>query len=191
MASPARPSPRREQLLEAAYLYVLEHGLSELSLRPLAQAIGSSPRVLLFLFRSKDGLIKALLARAREEERALIEELRAADEATLPAVANWIWHWLAAPEHRGLLVLWAESYTRSLVEPHGAWSGFASATVEDWLQLLADAQPPELRDTPQALTERTLVLAVLRGALLDLLATGDQRRTTAAVQLAIGANTHP
>jgi len=80
----------------------------------------------------------------------------------MPAVANRIWQWLAATEHRGLLVLWSESYARSLVGPHGPWRGFASATVEDWLQLLADAQPPELRDTPQALAERTLVLAVLR-----------------------------
>ena len=117
----------------------------------------------------------------------MIDELRAADAATMPAVANRIWQWLAATEHRGLLVLWSESYARSLVEPHGPWRGFASATVEDWLQLLADAQPPELRDTPQALAERTLVLAFLRGALLDLLATGDQRRITSAVQLAIGA----
>ncbi len=185
MPAQAPSSPRREQLLEAAYLYVLEHGLSDVSLRPLARAIGSSPRVLLFLFDSKDGLIKALLARAREDERLLIEELRAADTATMPAVAAQIWQWLAAPEHRGLLVLWAESYARSLVEPHGAWSGFASATVEDWLGLLATAQPPERRDTAQALAERTFVLAVLRGALLDLLATGDQQRTTSAVQLAI------
>ena len=31
-------------------------------------------------------------------------------------------------------------------------------------------------------SERTLILAILRGALLDLLATGDLERTTAAVE---------
>jgi AcrR family transcriptional regulator len=63
------PSNRRTELLERAYQYSLEHGLADLSLRPLAATIGSSPRVLLFLFGSKEGLIRALLARARAEGR--------------------------------------------------------------------------------------------------------------------------
>jgi len=47
--------------------------------------------------------------------------------------------------------------------------------------VLARAQPPEARDTARAAGDRTAVLALLRGALLDLLATGDTARTTAAV----------
>lgn len=179
------PSARRQELLESAYRYVLGHGLTDLSLRPLAQAIGSSPRVLLFLFGSKDDLLRALLARARHDERTLIDDLRAARVASLPAAAGRVWGWLAAPEHRGLLVLWTESYARSLVAPSGSWSGFATSTVDDWLELLAETQPPDLRDTPIGEAQRTFVLAILRGALLDLLATGDAPRTTAAVQLAI------
>ncbi len=185
MSSGEATPGRREELLESAYGYVLKHGLTALSLRPLAKAIGSSPRVLLFLFGSKDGLVRALLSRARQEERQLVEALRAARAASVQDVAGLIWDWLATPEHRGLLVLWTESYARSLVAPDGAWSGFASATVGDWLQLLADAQTPEVRPTHSGEAERTLILATLRGALLDLLATGDQRRTTAAVRLAI------
>ena len=185
MSSGEPTSTRRDELLESAYRYVLERGLTDLSLRPLAQAVGSSPRVLLFLFGSKDGLIRALLSRAREDERTLIENLREARAASLPAVASRIWEWLAAPEHRGLLVLWTESYARSLVTPSGTWGGFATVTVTDWLELLADAQPPDQRTTPAGEAQRTLVLATLRGALLDLLATGNRRRTSAAVQLAI------
>lgn len=180
-------SSRREELLESAYRYVLEHGITELSLRPLAKAIGSSPRVLLFLFDSKDGLVQALLARARDDERALLEHLRSPESAGLSTVAARIWDWLAAPEHRGLLVLWAESYARSLVAPSGAWGGFATATVDDWLALLADGQPPQLAASAAGEAQRTLVLAILRGALLDLLATGDERRTGEAVRLAIDA----
>ena len=55
-------------MLERCYAYVLEHGLASVSLRPLAAAVGSSPRVLLFLFGSKDELVRELLARARAEE---------------------------------------------------------------------------------------------------------------------------
>jgi hypothetical protein len=81
-----------------------------------------------------------------------------------------------------LLTLWAEGYTRSLVHPAGPWADFAQRTVHDWLDILAAAQPARLRRTARGAAERTLLLAVLRGALLDLLATGDVARTTAAVQ---------
>ncbi|WP_030805014.1 TetR/AcrR family transcriptional regulator [Streptomyces sp. NRRL F-2799] len=183
--SPAEPdpSPRRRELLEAAYAYALRGGLGELSLRPLAEAIGSSPRVLLYLFGSKDGLIRALLARARADELAGLRRIMGAREEPrgLRPVALELWRWLSDDAHRGLLTLWVESYARSLTDPDGPWGGFARGTVEDWLTLLAAAQPAASRDTENAGAERTLVLAVLRGGLLDLLATGDTGRVTAAV----------
>ncbi|MFJ5774644.1 TetR/AcrR family transcriptional regulator [Streptomyces sp. NPDC093094] len=177
------PSARQVELLEAAYRYALAHGLTDLSLRPLSEAIGSSPRVLLFLFESKDGLVRALLARARADETALLDRARQPDHPTglVPAVER-VWTWLAAKEHRPLLRLWAEAYTRSLVQPDGPWAGFARATVQDWLGVLADCQPPSERDSEVGATRRTLALAVLRGALLDLLATDDESRLTAAVE---------
>jgi AcrR family transcriptional regulator len=175
-------SARRDELLEKAYRYVLEHGLADMSLRPLAAAVHSSPRVLLFLFKSKDGLVRALLARARAEEVELLDELNKQQSEGLTRAAGEIWGWLAAAEHRGLLRLWLESYSRSLLDPAGPWSGFADATVQDWLALLAEAQPARERDTAAGLQRRTLALALLRGALLDLLASGDAERTTGAVR---------
>ncbi|MFJ5834194.1 TetR/AcrR family transcriptional regulator [Streptomyces sp. NPDC093089] len=177
------PSARQAELLEAAYQYALAHGLADLSLRPLADAIGSSPRVLLFLFESKDGLLRALLARARADELALLDRARQPESpAGLVSAVERLWTWLAATEHRPLLRLWAEAYTRSLVQPDGAWAGFARATVEDWLGVLAGFQQPPERDSEDGATRRTLALAVLRGALLDLLATDDDARLTVAVE---------
>jgi AcrR family transcriptional regulator len=178
-------SARHDELLEKAYRYVLEHGLAGMSLRPLAAAVHSSPRVLLFLFESKDALVRALLARARADEVKLLEQLEARSSGDLTRAAGEIWGWLAAAEHRGLLRLWLESYARSLVEPAGPWSGFAHATVQDWLALLAQAQPEQERDTVAGMQRRTLALAVLRGGLLDLLASGDLERTTSAVRFGL------
>jgi AcrR family transcriptional regulator len=178
-------SARRDELLDRAYRYVTEHGLSAMSLRPLATEIGSSPRVLLFLFGSKDGLVRALLARARADEMAYVARVRLEAGVDLARVGLETWRWLTADEHRGLLTLWTESYARSLIEPGGPWAGFAASTVEDWLALLADTQPIRQRETTAGETRRTLVLAVLRGALLDLLATGDVARTTRAVTAAL------
>jgi AcrR family transcriptional regulator len=171
----ASASPRREELLEQTYRYALEHGVADLSLRPLAAAVGSSPRVLLFLFGSKAGLVQALLARARQDELWLLDRARAAGagKRDLVAVASELWEWLAAEEHRALLTLWVEGYARSLIDPDGPWAEFAAATVADWLEVFVEA-------TPDA-SEGTLMLAVLRGAMLDLLATGDIERISAAV----------
>jgi AcrR family transcriptional regulator len=181
-------SPRRDELLELAYRYVLVHGLADMSLRPLARAIGSSPRVLLFLYGSKDELIRALLDRARADELAAIAAFREMEStADLIESALQVWQWLSAPEHRHLLGLWVEAYARSLVDPAGPWSGFAAQTVQDWLGLLASRQPPRWRRTAAAAAERTAVLALLRGAMLDLLATGDLARTTQSVTFLLDA----
>lgn len=188
--SDATPSARQAELLEAAYRYVLAHGLGEMSLRPLAAAIGTSPRVLLYLFGSKHGLVRALLARARAEELALLSTVRTPasgqTEDRLYRVAAVLWGWLAEPSRRALLTLWLEGYVRSLVEPAGPWADFARETVEDWLEVLAAAQPARVRDSAEGRAERTRALAVLRGALIDLLATGDTDRVNAAVRREFG-----
>jgi AcrR family transcriptional regulator len=185
------PSARRVELLEAAYRYALEHGLADVSLRPLAAAVGSSPRVLLFLFGSKDGLVRALLQRARAEEVGLLERMQL-DAGSAPpgldAAAEQLWTWLRSAEHRPLLRLWAEAYSRSLVEPEGAWAGFARSTVEDWLALLSSCQTPEDRDSGDGVAQRTLTLAILRGCLLDLLATSEDTRVDAAAHFAFRTN---
>jgi AcrR family transcriptional regulator len=172
-------SARKQELLEAAYRYVLGNGLADMSLRPLAREIGSSPRVLLFLFGSKEELVRALLARAREEELRYLAEL-CGESNSLAATGRDVWAWLADPSHRALLALWVEGYARSLIGEPGPWADFGRDTVRDWLELLAERQAAD-SDGPGAEAERTLLLAVLRGALLDLLATGDTERVTRAV----------
>ena len=177
------PSAREAELLEAAYGYALSNGLAELSLRPLAKGIGSSPRVLLYLFGSKDGLVRALLARARADELAMLEQLQHEHaQAGLVQALLAVWGWLADPSHRDLLALWLEGYARSLTDSEGPWQGFAEQTVEDWLAVLAQFQTPAQRDAPEGAATRTAALALLRGGLLDLLATGDARRVDAAVR---------
>jgi len=176
-------SARQLELLERAYAYVLQHGLASLSLRPLAQAIGSSPRVLLFLFGSKEGLVQALLARARTAELEFLNQTPPSGSVEdFASVVRGVWQWLLDKQHRRMLALWLETYAQSLVEPSGPCADFARKTVDDWLELLAARQPAALRRSRAGATERALALAVLRGALLDLLATGDEERTTATVE---------
>jgi AcrR family transcriptional regulator len=175
-------SPRRAELLDACYGYLLDHGLAGLSLRPLAAATGTSPRVLLYLFGSKEQLVRDLLARARREQIALVAS--ALDPATaggeFEALARRLWSLLSAPEQRAMVRLTYEAFLRSVSRDPGPWQGFAAETARDWLELLIRAQPDTQHEVAEATATRTL--ALIRGLLLDLLAGEDPGRVAAAVQ---------
>lgn len=174
MSVDTEPSPRQRELLAATLRYAAENNLSDLSLRPLAAAIGSSPRVLLYLFGSKEGLIRDVLAMNREEQLGLVE--RAAAEADGPrAVLELLWRWLTDPARRTVLRLFFEGYVRGCgpQAATGPWTGFASASLDDWL-------PPLERLLDGHRIPPTLLLAVMRGLLLDLLAESPTGSTAAA-----------
>ncbi len=164
-------SPRRAELLDAAYAYAVEHGLAGISLRPLAAATGTSPRVLLYLFGSKDELVREILARSRQEEVDLVAAVLAGSGAGgdgYEQLVDRLWAYLSAPRQRGTIRLFFEAYATSLRPDPGPWEGFAAASVRDWMQILAAAQPGLPPARAEVIATRTL--ALLRGLLLDLLA---------------------
>jgi AcrR family transcriptional regulator len=57
---------RRAELIDAALDYVMAHGLVGLSLRPLAAQLGTSDRMLIYHFGSKERLVGEVLARAQQ-----------------------------------------------------------------------------------------------------------------------------
>jgi AcrR family transcriptional regulator len=173
-------SPRRAELLNACYGYVLEHGLAGLSLRTLAAATGTSPRVLLYLFGSKEQLVRELLARARHEQISLLAGLLGADvpDAGFEALADRLWNLLSSPGQRPMVRLTYEAYLRSVSRDPGPWEGFAAETARDYRDLLIRAQPGTRPADAEATATSTL--ALIRGLLLDLLAHGDTDRVTAA-----------
>jgi AcrR family transcriptional regulator len=57
-----RKTPDKQALLPALADHVLENGLNSASLRPMAAAAGTSDRMLIYHFGSKDAMIGALLA---------------------------------------------------------------------------------------------------------------------------------
>src|SRR5436190_23158088 len=94
MARPVDPH-RRAAVLAKAADYVLEHGLAGLSLRPLAKALRTSPRMLLYDFETKERLVHAVLAEIRRREAGLLEaEVRSLED---------VWRWISAPEREPFL----------------------------------------------------------------------------------------
>lgn len=172
---------RRAELLDKLLGYSATHGLSEVSLRPLAAAVGSSPRVLLYFFGSKAELVREVHRHARREQlRVLDEALHGhADGA---AALRALWEWLADPAHHNVERFFFEGYARSLHDHDGPWSGFGAGSVHEWL--------PRLRAVLAGQANATLVLAALRGLLLDLLATGDTERVGAAIDVLLARAWH-
>lgn len=62
-------SSRKQELLDAALAYLLEHGVANASLRPLAEALGTSPRMLIFHFKSKEGLLRDVFEALNSRKR--------------------------------------------------------------------------------------------------------------------------
>jgi AcrR family transcriptional regulator len=80
---------RRDELLDLVTDHVLEHGLIGLTLRPLAAAIGTSDRMLLYHFGDRDSLVSAVVARATERAIAVVDAL--APAPTVRSAVNRLW----------------------------------------------------------------------------------------------------
>src|ERR1700710_2333103 len=87
---------RREELAEAATDYVLEHGLIGLSLRPLAAAVGTSDRMLLYHFSDKDDLVSTGLRVSNDRSVRAIRALP--PSGGLRQAVLDLWRTFSAPE---------------------------------------------------------------------------------------------
>jgi AcrR family transcriptional regulator len=166
-----RPQPGiRERLLEAATDHALAHGLPD-RLGPLVTATGTSARMLLYHFGTRDALLHEVLQRARRRQQALFGELLRAKDEPYTATLARAWTVITGPDGQPYLRMFAQWRPEAAERP---WPDQRSATT-DWLGPLTEGLSslgrPELA---------TLVLAVIRGLLMDLDATGDADRTTAA-----------
>lgn len=169
---------RKKELLLASVQYVKENGVAELSLRPLAEAIGTSARLLIFHFRTKEGLLHEIIETLRERlQRSLAAQVAARIEPVQGVPLQALWRWATRPQNLcGLRVLY-EARMIALKNPHLFGQRLPPAPV-DWSGALAARLPARLRNRGTA----TLCAAMIDGLLMDLLASGDFGRTTRALQ---------
>ena len=173
---------RPGELLDSIVDHLIENGVSELSLRPLAKAVGSSPRVLLYYFGSKEELVVKALARLRERQRGAYERLKSASFASPTDACRAIWRDMSSPKSESLFRMFFESYAMALRHPR-RFSEFLGSTIEDWLSFLAEPLIREGRSKSEARAYATLVLAGFRGFMLDYCASKDRARVDSAVEM--------
>lgn len=182
---------RPGKLLDAIVDHLIENGVSELSLRPLAKAVGSSPRVLLYYFGSKEDLVVKALARLRERQRGTYDRLKNAGFASPRDACRAIWRDMSAPKSEGLFRMFFEAYAMALRHPR-RFSEFLNSAVEDWLSFLAEPLTRRGTSLAEARAYATVVIAGFRGFMLDYCASRDRARLDRAVELWLDAiNTIP
>jgi AcrR family transcriptional regulator len=178
MARP--PDPRiRARLRDQAVNYVLSHGVADLALRPLAGALKTNARMLVYHFGSREGLMREILIGLRERGDARIQTWfqRGEKPRTLPEFLRWYWKRVNAPQIRLAIRLIFELYALALRNPR-EYPGVLQEPIAYWQKLTKKAGIASDADD----AESTLLLAATRGLLLDLCATGDRARVGRALE---------
>jgi AcrR family transcriptional regulator len=168
----------KQRLLDACTDHALEHGLPD-RLEPLATAAGTSARMLIYHFGTRDTLLRAVLANARQRQLETFGALlRARPGEPYPTTLTGAWAAMTGPDGQPFLRMFAQSRDSPVLR---LWPDFGRTATTDWLAPLADGLRtigrPELA---------TLVLAVIRGLLMDLDATADTARTGDAFHRFVG-----
>ena len=176
----------RERLLAGAIEHVSQHGVGEISLRQLAAALGTSHRMLLYHFGSREALLIEVIRTVEEQQRMALAQILEEEADEPPAeIMRRMWARVADPALWPNERLFFEVYAQALQgSPHAL--PLLDGIVDAWVEPLAALVAPE-RPEAEARAEARLAVAVVRGLLLDLLATGDREAVDAAMERYIAA----
>jgi AcrR family transcriptional regulator len=174
-------SARRQELLEAAAAYLLRHGVAGMSLRPAAAAIGTSARLLIYHFGSRERLLIEAMGVIRLHARAGVETMLrdAPKDGDLADLVRSFWRWCTAARNRPYLRLLFEVHGLALQYPK-TYAGYLEGAILHWIELLTAAFRTRLGRDAEATA--TLIVGTIDGLLMDYLSTGDLKRTTQALE---------
>jgi AcrR family transcriptional regulator len=164
---------RRQELLNAVVDNAAADGIGQRSLRDIAERVGTSHRMLIHHFQSRDGLLVAIVDEVERRTQAQVDAMYAPDRDPVD-VLEQSWSELCASELRGSERLFFECYARG-ANGERPFDRLHPASITSWLDM-AQAHGVDV-DLAR------LGLAVVRGLLLDLTATDDEDGTGRALAL--------
>jgi AcrR family transcriptional regulator len=171
----------RDRLLTAAAEHIAASGVSDLTLRGLAAAIGTSHRMLIYHFGSKDGLLVEVIKLVEERQREALGDIELGDDPTPAGITRAFWRRLSAPGLAANERLFFEIYGQALQGRPGA-TPLLEGIVDSWIEPVVALLDRLGFPSEHAAAQARLGVAVTRGLLLDLLATGDGAACDAAVE---------
>jgi AcrR family transcriptional regulator len=174
-------SSRRADLLEATIEYLLDHGVADLSLRPLAAAVHSKARLLVYHFGSKDALVTEAMIAVRERVQESFSSLvRRREQTDATEVIQAFWQWATSPKFERYLRLFFEVQGLALQKP-AEYGRYLEGAVSSWVEMMGVVLPEEFSPrTRKALA--TVAVSTTFGLLLDYLTSGQKKRTTDALE---------
>jgi AcrR family transcriptional regulator len=163
----------KQRLLDAAIEYVAANGMSDVSLRTLAAALGTSHRMLIFHFGSKEALWVEIIRAVEQRQRDLLAQvLPDPSQPVGDAMRGW-WKHISDPSLWPNERLFFEIYGQALQgRPHT--TEVLDGIVDDWLDPITEINVSLGLPRAAARAHARLGVAVTRGLLLDLLATSDR-----------------
>jgi AcrR family transcriptional regulator len=163
----------RQDLLDRAIDYVSGHGIGGLTLRGLAAAIGTSHRMLIHHFGSKEGVWVAIVQEVERRQREVLDGvLPDPDQPLGEAMWGW-WKHISDPSLWPHERLFFEVYGQALQGLPHASELFDERIVESWVEPAAELSIRRGVPADIARAHARLGVATTRGLLLDLLATRD------------------
>jgi AcrR family transcriptional regulator len=174
----AEPTPRREELLEKSIAYLLKHGVGDLSLRPLAAAIGTKARLLIYHFGSRDALVSAALSLTLRRIQQTF--LTMSGEARLERALVGFWRFATDKATAPHLRLLFEVHGLAIHNP-AMFGAYVRGSLESWKALVTETLRGRTMTKRQREELATVIIATFDGLLLDYLATGDLDRNTRAL----------
>lgn len=163
---------RRRQLLDALVTEFATGGIGDRSLRAVADAVGTSHRMLLHHFGSREDMLVAIVEEVERRQLGLLTELPTGPAESFAAM----WADLRRPELRHAERLFFECYARG-AQGEKPFARMVPGAVYGWLR--------EAEDVSDGAVDPALArlgLAVIRGLLLDLVATDDDAGVDAAAR---------
>jgi AcrR family transcriptional regulator len=171
-------SERREELLAAGTRYLLANGVADLSLRPMAKKIGTSARLLLFHFHSKEKLLESVLDAVHAELQTSFLHIAEPQSEARQSPMKTFWQWATDKKNLPYLRLLHEVHFIAIQNPT-VYAHYLHRSSIDWVDIIQRVLPDQLRNKATA----TLCAAVFDGLVIELLGTGDFKRTTHALDL--------
>jgi AcrR family transcriptional regulator len=162
----------RERLLDGAIDYVAQHGLSDVSLRTLASALGTSHRMLIHHFGSKQRLWVEIVRTVEARQRELLADMLPDPEQPIADAMRAWWKHISDPALWPNERLFFEIYGQAL-QGRQHTVELLDGIVEDWLDPVTEINVSLGIPRRAARAHARLGVAVTRGLLLDLLATRD------------------
>jgi AcrR family transcriptional regulator len=182
----ASETSARDRLLEGAIGYVSEHGIGDVSLRTLAASLGTSHRMLIYHFGSKEGLLRAIVEELERRQRDSIAQLMANPDLSIGDFSRAMWQQVSDPALWPFEKLFFEVYAQALQGREHA-TPLLDVVLEPMLAQLTELHRRHGLPRHEARARARLGLAATRGLLLDLLASEDRRGVGEAMELLIEA----